>query len=179
VRECRRLVELESRLPAVLHGKLQPGSAVERNEYAQLCYFKRHNVAASRLWAESFRADPRLADDPVGGHRDDAACAAALAAAGRGVDAGQLDDRERARWRKQALGWLRDDLTACAKRLESAQPRDRGLIQHRLEQWQRDPEVACLRDAHAVARLPADEQEACQQIWAKVEALVTRADAGE
>src|SRR5262249_33626780 len=105
-----RLVELEGRLPTILSGETKPASAAERSEYALLCCGKQHCAAAARLWAESFAADPTLADDPLTAHRDTAACAAALAAAGRGTDAGRLDDADRARWRKQALEWLRADL---------------------------------------------------------------------
>jgi serine/threonine protein kinase/Flp pilus assembly protein TadD len=179
VQECRRMVELASLPAAVLQSRLQHASAAEHNECAQLYFYKRHNVAAARLWAKSFSADPELADDPVAGHRDDAAYAAAMAASGHGVDAGHLDDRERASWRKQALAWLRDDLAASGERLKSASPRDRTLIQHRLEAWQHDQELASLRDAPAVARLPAAEREACKAIWAMVEALLTSADAGD
>jgi tetratricopeptide (TPR) repeat protein len=110
VRECRRQVELDGRLAAVLRGEAQPSSAAERSEYARLCYYKKVYAPAARLWADAFRADPKLADSLKAGHRYDAACAAALAGCVRGADADQIDDRERARWRKQALEWLRADL---------------------------------------------------------------------
>src|SRR5205085_2881461 len=98
--------------------------AAQRSEYAQLCYCKRRYAAAARLWAEAFAADPKLADDPLASHRDDAAFAAALAAAGQGADAGALDERERARWRKQALAWLRAELVVYGKLLARGQSRD-------------------------------------------------------
>src|SRR5262249_38940695 len=121
VREGRRLVELEGRQAAVLRGEAKPADAAERNEYAQLFYYKKLYVAAARFWADAFAADPRLADDPESSHRYDAACAAALAAAGLGADAGRLDDQERARWRKQALEWLRANLAVNGRLLESGE----------------------------------------------------------
>jgi tetratricopeptide (TPR) repeat protein len=172
----RRLVELDGRLPAVLRAGAEPANAAERIEYARLCFCKRYYVVAARFWADAFAVDPQLAADPRDGHGKDAACAAALAAAGRGKDAGRLNDQERRHWRKQARQWLRAELAAFGKRLESAGPKDRQLVQRRLRQWQRDRDLAGLRDAAAVARLPAEEREACEQLWAEVEALLGRAD---
>jgi eukaryotic-like serine/threonine-protein kinase len=179
VKECRRLVELKDRLPTVLRGEAQPADAAERNEYALLCYDQRRYVAAARLWAGAFTADSQLDDDLKAGYRYDAACAAALAAAGRGTDASPLDDKERARWRKQALQWLRADLAENGKLLESSKSEDRRLVQQRLRRWQCDLGLASLRDQAAVAQLTAGEQEACKQIWAEVEALLVQATAAE
>jgi tetratricopeptide (TPR) repeat protein len=175
VRECRRLVELDGREQAVLRGEAQPGSAAERNEYARVCYYKRLYLASARLRADAFAADPKLADDLKAGHRYGGACAAALAGCGRGAGAGRLGAAERARWRQQALAWLRADLTANGKLLEGGDPADRRLAAQRLRQWPRDPNLAALRDPAAVARLPADEQKACRQLWAEVAALLNTA----
>jgi tetratricopeptide (TPR) repeat protein len=175
----RRLVELEDQLPAILRGQTRPASAAERSEFAELCRAKQHYLAAARFWAEAFTADPQLAADLAAGRRDDAARAAALAAAGQGIDAGRLQSKDRSRWRKQALQWLRDDLTALAKRLKSGQPQDRFLVRQRVREWKCEQELASLRDPVAVARLPADEQQACRQFWAEVEALVNAIDSGQ
>jgi hypothetical protein len=43
--------------------------------------------------------------------------------------------------------------------------------------WQQDSDLAGLRDPDAVARLPADERQACQQLWADVAALLKQAQA--
>ena len=51
---------------------------------------------------------------------------------------------------------------------------DRPRIAHRLRQWRCDHDLAGQRDPAAVARLPADEQEACRQFWADGEALLSR-----
>ena len=179
VEECRHLVELDGRAQSVLQGKAQPGSARERNEFAQLCYHKGHHAAAARFWADAFTAYPGLAADLDAGHRYDAACAAALAAAGQGADASRLDDRERARWRKQAVEWLRADLALRARRLKAGAPEERGEMAWRLRYWQQDSELASLRDPAAVARLPADERAACNQLWAEVAVLLRQADAAQ
>jgi hypothetical protein len=112
VRECRRRIELDGRLAAVLRGEAQPADADERDAYAHLCYEKKRYVAAARFFSQVLAADPKPADDLDNSHRYQAACAASLAGCGRGDDAAQLDGQERARWRKQALHWLRADLKA-------------------------------------------------------------------
>jgi serine/threonine-protein kinase len=175
VEQCRRLVELEGRLPDVLGGKVRPADAAEEIEYARLCYIKKCFLASARLRAEAFAADPKLADDLKAGHRYDAACAAVLAAAGAGADAGRLDDRERARWRKQALEWLRADLAGYGRLLEGDRPKDRRLVVQRLRHCLKDSDLASLSD-DAVVRLPADEQQGWRQFWAEVQALLARAD---
>lgn len=41
-----------------------------------------------------------------------------------------------------------------------------------LQHWKADPDLASLRDAAAVAKLPQDEQKACRALWADVETLL-------
>ncbi len=41
--------------------------------------------------------------------------------------------------------------------------------------WQQDTDLAGIRDAAALAKLPADEQKACTQLWADVAALLKKA----
>jgi hypothetical protein len=174
VQKSRRLVELEGRLPAILRGDVQPASAAERSELAELCHAKQHYLAAARFWAEAFTADPKLAADLAAGRRGQAACAAALTAAARGPDARLLDRKERSRWRRQALHWLRDDLADLTQLLDNGGPKDRRLIRQRLRSWQCEQELAGLRDPTEVAQLPEDEQRACRQLWEEVESLRER-----
>ncbi len=172
VKECRRRIELDGRLAAVLRGDAQPADAAERDEYADLCYEKKHYVAAARFFTQGLTADPRTADDLEHSRRYRAACAAALAGCGRGDDAGQLDDNELVRWRKQALSWLRADLKAYGELLPASNPKERKQLQEWLRSWQSEPALAGLRDATTVAHLSAAEQESCRQLWAEVQSLL-------
>src|SRR5262249_52213844 len=88
----------------------------------------------------------------------------------------KLAEKERARWRRQALTWLRSDLTLRTRQLESGKPADRADVQEKVRHWQWDPSLIGLRDPADVAKLPADERQACRQLWAEVEALLARAD---
>jgi tetratricopeptide (TPR) repeat protein len=177
VRECRRLVDLDARLPALLQGKERPDGAAEQSELAQLCFYRRLHVTAARLWAEAFRAEPKLADDLEAAHRYHAACAAAGVGCAKGPEAEKLPDKERGRWRRQALAWLRADLGLRARQLDSGKPGDRARVRQTLRHWQHNPDLIGLRDPASVAKLPGDEQQACKRLWVEVGALLTRANA--
>jgi serine/threonine protein kinase/Flp pilus assembly protein TadD len=177
MKECRRLIELDARAPAVLRGEVQPAGAAETQDYAQLAFYKKHYAAAARLWADAFRADPGLAEKPYGVLRYNAACAAAQAAAGRGADTGQLTGPERTHWRQQALEWLTADLAANAQWLQRESRKACGFIRGRLRHWKSDPDLAGVRDPAVLAELSPAEQQACRQIWGDVAALLARADA--
>jgi tetratricopeptide (TPR) repeat protein len=170
--KCQRQVELDGRLPAVLRGEAHPANAAEGAEYALVCYAKKLYVAATRFWSDAFAADPKLAADLLAWNRYNAACAAALAAAGRGGDAASLAEKERVRHARQALEWLRADLRAAREMLTTGKPLERVLVRKGLRDWPGDRDLAGLRDPAAVARLPSDQQEASKQIWAEVEALL-------
>ncbi len=171
---CRRSIELDGRLAVVLRGEAEPADAAERDKFAHLCYEKKRYVAAARFFSQCLTADPKSAHDLERSHRYRAACAAALAGCGRGDDAGQLDDRELARWRKQALHWLRAELKAYGELLPASNPKERQRLQEWLRSWQSEPALAGLRDTTAVAQLSAAEQESLKQLWAEVQALLAK-----
>ncbi len=116
------MVALETKLPAVLQGKESPANADDAIILAMMCNLLKRYAASSRLYTNAFTADPKLAADMDEVHRYNAACYAALAAAGQGEDARSLPDKERSRLRRQALGWMRDDLVAYAKLAEQNKP---------------------------------------------------------
>jgi eukaryotic-like serine/threonine-protein kinase len=170
LQRCERMLALEARLPAVLQGKGRPAGAAERLDFAALCQATQRHTAAARFYADAFAADPQLADDLRAGRRYNAACSAALAAEGRGTDAPKPDDKERARLRGQALGWLRADLSAWAKAT------DRALVRRTLTRWQQDADLAGVRGKKALAALPAEERAEWEKLWAEVADLLRRTD---
>jgi hypothetical protein len=133
-------------------------------------------LRAARLYADAFAADPELADDLGSGQRYSAACYAALAAAGQGEDAGNLPDKVRLMLRRQALAWLREDLTACAKLTERPEPAARQSVRQRLAHWQQDTDLASVRDPQALDRLPDDERQQWHQLWQDVAALLKKVE---
>jgi serine/threonine-protein kinase len=174
-REAEWMAAMESKLTAFLEGEFQPKDTAERLGLAGVCYARKLHATAARVYADAFAADPKLADDLKTGHRYNAACDAALAAAGQGEDAARLDDKEKARFRKQALDWLRADLALHTKQLESDRSAERTAAQDKLRQWQQDSDLAGLRDAAALAKLPREERTAWEKLWADVAALLKKA----
>jgi tetratricopeptide (TPR) repeat protein len=176
---ARRLAAAEDKLPALLRGDFEPTSNDQRLALAELCASGKHYRVSARLYADAFAAEPKLADDlkpPY--HRYNAACSAALAASGQQgeEDAARLDDREKARLRRQALGWLRANLALRAKQLEGGRPADRAEVRRALAHWRKDPDLAGLRDEAALGGLPAEEREAFTRLWADVAALLKKAE---
>jgi tetratricopeptide (TPR) repeat protein len=176
VQRAQRLIELDARLATVLSGQGKPRDAAEGLDLAWLCQqpYKQRYAAAARLYADAFAAQPTSADDPRLAHRYNAACASALAAAGKGEGAAKLDDKQRATLRRQALDWLKADLTAWTRLLDRGAAQARPLAQRMLRHWQRDPDLAALRDKDALAGLPQDQRQAWGRLWADVADLLKR-----
>jgi tetratricopeptide (TPR) repeat protein len=172
--KAKQLVVIWDKLAAFRNGTYTPATPSEYLDLARWCQVNKLHHTAAGLYAAAF-ADLRLADDLKLAHRYGAACHAALAAAGQGVDAAKLDEKDRTRLRQQALAWLRADLAQWAKRLETGKTAARGAVQSALRHWQQDRDLAGIRDAAALATLPAAEQKACTQLWADVAALLKKA----
>jgi serine/threonine-protein kinase len=174
-RRCARLAAAAPKLPALLKGTHRPKDNAERLALADACGLRRRNLEAARLYAEAFAADPRAADDLKALYRYAAASAAAQAAAGHDPDAARLDARGRARWRNQALDWLRADLALWQKQLEGARVEDRRQAQDMLRWWQQDPDFAGVRGPEALARLPEGERRPWQALWRDVATVLAKA----
>jgi serine/threonine-protein kinase len=171
-REAEGLILPE--LPAFLAGTHEPKDNDERLALLGVCQFTDRTHALARLHAGAFAADPRLANDPVAGHRFRAARAAARAGCGRGTDVSGLGDEEKRHWREQARRWLREDLTAWAQALGDPAA-DRLRAAQTLTRWRADPDLAGLRAPSELAKLSADERKDCFALWAEVDDLLSRA----
>jgi eukaryotic-like serine/threonine-protein kinase len=176
VQYCQRFQALDEKLPRVLRRDEKAGAA-ELLDLAVLCQqYKKRYAAAARLYADAFAAEPKQAADLSTQHRYNAACVAALAAAGKGNDAGKLSAEERTKWRKQALQWLRDDLAAWAQVVERAPPQARPVVQRTLAHWQKDTDLDSVREEASLEKLPAAERDGWKKLWAEVEALRKKAE---
>jgi serine/threonine-protein kinase len=170
-------VALDDRLPAILRGAEEPSNAAEEIEFAELCVLKTLYTAAAQFYADAFLADPKLVENVPAGRRYNAARAAALAGCGRGKDAGELDDRRRANWRRQAREWLRQDLIAWRKALANGTAETRAQVLQQLRHWQTDGDLAGLRDPGPLETLPQDERHQCFAFWNEVAAVLSGARA--
>jgi len=174
VQKAEQFVRLDAKLPSFLSGKTQPADAAERIALAELCQLpcRQFNAAAARLFTDAFAADPKLANDLDIGNRYAAACAAALAGCGQGKDAANLEAKEYARLRGQALAWLTADLAAYRSMLAQAPAKVRQGMQH----WQQDSDFNGVRGAAALAKLPEAERQEWRKLWEEVEELRKRAE---
>jgi hypothetical protein len=105
-------------------------------------------------------------------YRYQAACSAALAGTGQGIEVPPLDGPTQARWRQQALDWLTADLAYGTKLVHSGPPQARDVVVRILRYWKADPDLATIRDEDALGRLPDTERRAWRDLWAAVDTLI-------
>jgi serine/threonine-protein kinase len=161
---------------AFLEGKYEPRDNTERLALLGVCRFKNRTCASARLYADAFAADATLADDPRLNHRYNAARVAALAGCGQDEDATGLGEGERKRWRDQARQWLRAELAARARALDADSAAARRGVREGLTRWQKEPELACVRDPGELTKLAADERKEYVALWAEVAAVLARTE---
>jgi serine/threonine-protein kinase len=172
--QCQRYAALDARLSLILKGTEKPANASEQIQLARLCILKKHYAAAASFSRDAFTAEPKLAEVAPGA-RYNASCAGARAGCGQGKDANTLDDQERTRWRRQALEWLRQDLTRWGKLVDKGNAQTMTQVRQTMRHWQTDGDLAGVRAKDALARLPDKERKQWEQLWAEVDALVRRA----
>jgi eukaryotic-like serine/threonine-protein kinase len=164
---------LDARLAAVLGGS-HPKDDSERLALARRAYDTKKYAIAAQLWDEALRSDQKLADDRRTQNRYNAACAAALAAAGKGEDDPKPDDAAKSKLRGQALGWRQAELAIWSKALDSGNPNARASVAGALRHWQQDPDLAGVRDEAALARLPEAERADWSALWDAVRRMFKR-----
>src|SRR5262249_1943963 len=82
--KAERLAAARDKFAAFQNGTYTPATPSERLDLVEWRRVKKLHHTAAGLYAAAFAADPRLADDLKAAHRYNAACHAALAAAGQG-----------------------------------------------------------------------------------------------
>jgi tetratricopeptide (TPR) repeat protein len=178
VEDCQRLLDLDSRLSAILKGEDQPRDSAEQLALADLCQrYKKRYATALRFYEDAFAAKPELPSAQHQAFRYNAACAAVLAAAGKGEDASNLEGKEQSRLRQQALAWLREALKLHTQQLENADAKGRAAVQQVLQHWQRTGNLESVRREKALAQLSEAERAAWQTFWADLEKVHKKAGA--
>jgi hypothetical protein len=137
--------------------------------------YKKRYAASTRLYAYAFAAEGKLFPVLQLQYRDNAARSAILAAAGQGEDARLLPDKTVYMFRRWALGWLREQLTAYAKFAALNKPTATEAIQRELTHWRDDPDLASVRDPQALEHLPEKDRADWQALWRDVDELLKRA----
>ncbi|MFO0960787.1 MAG: tetratricopeptide repeat protein [Isosphaeraceae bacterium] len=163
---------LDARLAVVLKGEA-PKDIAERLMLARRAFDTQNYAFATKLWAELIEADPKAAYQKR--LRYHAACAAALAAAGQGIDDPPPDAEAKLTLRRQALGWLKTELAAGALYAQIGPPKARTSVRQTLGRWKQDVGLSSVRDEDAIGALPEVEREPWRKLWADVDALLARA----
>jgi hypothetical protein len=98
--------------------------------------------------------------------------AAALAGCGRGNDAAALSEPDRARLRARAREWIQAELAAASDADGARQAEAKAKAT--LCAWRSSPDLAGVRNAAALARLPAQEQREWTLLWQRTSAVLAR-----
>jgi hypothetical protein len=91
-----------------------------------------------------------------------------LAGCGHAKDGKGLADAARAKLREQTRNWLRDELGAWTKLVESGTPDARPVVVRNLKHWREDADLDGVRET---------ERAGWRTLWAGVEALLIKAQA--
>ncbi len=165
-REAERTIH--PTLAAMVEGKQEPRNNDERLAQLGICRFENRFAALSRIYAEAFAADPKLASK----YRFRAARVAAQAGCGRGSDTSHLADTERRKLRAQARAWLGEELSVWKVRLDRNVAGARDAARQELTKWCKEPELAGIRESAELEKLPADEKEDCRRLWDEVKTVL-------
>jgi len=177
LRQTQEWVQLDDKLPMILKGQALPTDAAESFAWAEFCqlHCRQCYAASARFYGQTFADDPTLVDDLRTDIRYDAARAAALAGCAQGKDAAQLEAKEYARLRRQALTWLRADLAGWRQELDSEPAKTLNGVRYEMQQWQQDASFAGVRGEEALAKLPEAERHEWQKLWEEVNELRRKA----
>ena len=164
---------VEARLAAVIRGAA-PKDNPERLALAQRAYDTTQYATAAKLWADALADDPKLAQSRETQHCYDAACAAALAGSGKGKDDPAPAAAAKAKLRHQARDWLKSELAAWSKLLQTGPPQARQAIAQTLQHWHDDTDLAGVRETEALQKLPAEERKDWEALWAEWKDLLKK-----
>ena len=139
IAEYEHLTRLRVHLPRIFR------FSHRADNLAEVYYSERFFAASAAIWSAAFAIDTELAEDMDAVNRY-MPPAAALAAAGKGVDKSPLDDQAKARWRRQGVEWLKADLVYWAKQAQAGSPDVKSQVTETLRQWKSDPDLAAIRD---------------------------------
>jgi serine/threonine protein kinase/Flp pilus assembly protein TadD len=167
-----RMKELLPHLPDVIAGKTEPKTPADACVLALCCAmpFQNRYACSTRLYDKAFRDDPKIADDRQFEHRWYAACYAARAARGDGIDSPQ-EPAERAKLREKAYDWFQAEWRDCKKMAASTDRTQRVQAINRMDDWLKETEIRELREPFHLKKLPVNEAKKWIVFWDEVRAV--------
>jgi hypothetical protein len=130
---------------------------------------RRQYAQGVKLYTWALAAKPALADDPTNYCRYNAACCAALTAAGKDKESPKTGAAEKDRLNGLALKWLRAELTQITSLAKDA--KQHPQIAQRLTHLKADADLASVRDPAALAAMSPADRKAWGALWRDVDAL--------
>jgi hypothetical protein len=88
----------------------------------------------------------------------------------------RLSDADRARWRAQALDWLRAERDTCATIFTQGPLEELAHAREALDIPAHHRDLACVRDEDQLKKLPEDERRSWQAFSAEFAALLKTAE---
>jgi hypothetical protein len=88
------------------------------------------------------------------------------------------DVAAKAKLREQARAWLKAELAAWNKVLETGPDQAKALVVQTLQHWQKDADLAGIREPDVLAKLPEVERKEWRDLWVEVAELLKRAQGG-
>jgi serine/threonine-protein kinase len=174
-RELEVQVTRLARLPAVFRGDDQPVDAADLMGLARVAtHIEQRFAVTARLIARSLDAHPHWADFDQDPPRYYGAVCATVAATERDSNLQYAPEADLPGLRKQALQWLRAELSRKAQQWVEGSPEQRDTIRKALAFWTVDGWLAGLREESRLARLPETEQMEWRALWDEVRALLKR-----
>jgi serine/threonine protein kinase/tetratricopeptide (TPR) repeat protein len=181
-------------LPGLVQGTAKPANNEERFALAGSCQFAGRWYDAARWYSDALANDPawikaREADCLDRAHsgkpflrvdelayscRYPWARCAVMSAGDVGKNGADLNETERARMRGLAREWLLSDLEVWKKVLELNPTTGREIVNQQLIRWQSDPDLAGVREASKLEKLPPDERRDFAKLWDAVAQVVDR-----
>ena len=177
IQDIDRLLKLEGKLDAILRGQELIAAPEKKLDVAEMFRFTHRFAAAAKFYREAFHEKPALAEDLWTERRIHAAIAAAAAGthANSAKDDTGLDDGERARWRAQALVWIRAERAACSALIAQWLPETCARARRTLEILIHHRDLAPLREESQLEHLSEPERKAWRETWSELNALLPKA----
>jgi serine/threonine-protein kinase len=172
--DCPRLIELAADLEAIAGGGLEPADRHERILFAKLCFYRGRFEAACRHFLTAFGDTPGgtpLDRDALVRRRETLLLALRAACRTAGMRGGALTERERDRWRGQALAWAEEMLRLAREGIERFPLAEPFLEAYPLLALLSEADFREIREEAGIAKLEPAEREACRELWREIREL--------
>ena len=105
-------------------------------------------------------------------NRYNAACACVLAAAGRGEDTAFQTEPDKTRVRERARAYLEADLANWMESIRGGSQQSAAAARRTLQHWKVDSDLASVREADSLERMPEAQRKPWHALWDNVAAAL-------